>query len=80
MAMAAFFPFYRNHNIRGTIPREPYVWPSIAEASRRAIAVRYSLLNYIYTLFYYAHTEGDTVLRALAWEFPNDETLKTTYW
>ncbi|KAI7973579.1 hypothetical protein EIK77_004185 [Talaromyces pinophilus] len=79
MAMAAFFPFYRNHNIRGTIPQEPYVWSSVAEASRRAIAVRYSLLNYIYTLFYYAHTEGDTVVRALAWEFPNDETLKTTY-
>lgn len=79
MSMAAFFPFYRNHNIRGTISQEPYIWSSVAEASRRAIAVRYSLLNYIYTLFYYAHTEGDTVMRALAWEFPNDETLKATY-
>ncbi|OTB00685.1 glycoside hydrolase family 31 protein [Hypoxylon sp. CI-4A] len=79
MEMAAFFPFYRNHNIRGTIPQEAYVWSSVAEASRRAISIRYSLLNYIYTLFYDANTKGDTVMRALAWEFPNDETLKATY-
>lgn len=79
MELAAFIPFYRNHNIKGTIPQEAYVWSSVAEASRRVLAVRYSLLNYIYTLFYYAHTEGDTVMRALAWEFPNDESLKATF-
>ncbi|QKX61394.1 uncharacterized protein TRUGW13939_08542 [Talaromyces rugulosus] len=79
MSLTAFFPFYRNHNIKGTIPQEAYIWSSVAEASRRAISVRYSLLNYIYTLFYQAHTKGDTVMRALAWEFPNDETLKATY-
>lgn len=79
MAMAAFMPFYRNHNSGSAIPQEPYLWSSVAEASRRAIAVRYSLLNYIYTLFYHASTQGDTVMRALAWEFPNDETLKETY-
>lgn len=37
--------------------------------------IRYSLLTYMYTLFYYAHTEGQTVLRALQWEFPNDASL-----
>jgi alpha-glucosidase len=41
--------------------------------------VRYSLLNYLYTLFYHAHTSGDTVMRALAWEFPADESLRGTY-
>jgi len=51
----------------------------VAEASRRAMAVRYSILNYMYTLFYYAHTEGDTVMRALAWEFPNDISLRETF-
>ncbi|KAI1635011.1 glycoside hydrolase family 31 protein [Biscogniauxia mediterranea] len=79
MALAAFFPFYRNQNIGSAIAQEAYVWSSVAEASRRAMAVRYSLLNYMYTLLYQAHTKGDTVVRALAWEFPNDETLKTTY-
>ncbi|CAJ0547486.1 Ff.00g042400.m01.CDS01 [Fusarium sp. VM40] len=79
MELGAFMPFYRNHNMGGTISQEAYVWSSVAEASRRAIAVRYSLLNYIYTLFYYANTRGDLVMRALAWEFPNDESLKATY-
>ncbi|KNA98281.1 hypothetical protein FOXG_18378 [Fusarium oxysporum f. sp. lycopersici 4287] len=79
MSLGAFMPFYRNHNMGGTISQEAFVWSSVAEASRRAIAIRYSLLNYIYTLFYYANTKGDLVMRALAWEFPNDESLKATY-
>ena len=58
--------------------QEAYVWPSVAEASRRVIAIRYSLLTYMYTLFYFAHTRGDPVLRALMWEFPNDESLRDT--
>jgi alpha-glucosidase len=68
MSLSAFFPFYRNHNVKATIGQEAYRWSSVAEASRRAMSVRYSLLNYMYTLFYYAHTKGDTVMRALAWE------------
>ena len=43
------------------------------------MSVRYSMLTYMYTLFYYAHTKGETVMRALAWEFPNDESLRETY-
>lgn len=38
--------------------------------------IRYSLLPYTYTLFHKANAVGGTVLRALAWEFPNDESLK----
>ncbi|KAK3638754.1 hypothetical protein LTR56_012861 [Elasticomyces elasticus] len=79
MSLSAFFPFYRNHNVKATISQEAYVWSTVAEASRRAIAVRYSLLTYMYTLFYYAYTQGDTVMRALAWEFPNDPSLAGTF-
>lgn len=46
MQLAAFSPFYRNHNVLGAIPQEPYVWDSVAEASRQAIYMRYSLLPY----------------------------------
>jgi alpha-glucosidase (family GH31 glycosyl hydrolase) len=46
MQLSAFTPFYRNHNIKGAIPQEPYRWPSVANASRSAIATRYSLLPY----------------------------------
>ncbi|KAK3686753.1 hypothetical protein LTR37_019503 [Vermiconidia calcicola] len=67
-----------NHYANGKRSQEAYVWPTVAEASRRAISIRYSLLSYIYTLFYYAHTRGDTVMRALAWEFPDDISLRET--
>lgn len=39
------------------------------------MAIRYSLLPYIYTLSHLSHTTGSTIMRALAWEFPNDPTL-----
>lgn len=75
MQLSAFFPFYRNHNTLSANSQEAYIWASVAEASRKAMKIRYSLLPYIYTLFYHAHTTGSTVMRALAWEFPNDPTL-----
>jgi alpha-glucosidase len=75
MQLSAFFPFYRNHNVLAAIPQEPYRWASVAEATRTAIGIRYMLLPYMYTLFYAAHTTGSTVMRALAWEYPDDPTL-----
>lgn len=75
MQLSAFFPFYRNHNILGAIPQEPYVWSSVAEASRRAMRVRYALLPYLYTLMARASLQGSTVMRALAWEFPDEPWL-----
>ncbi|OJD21301.1 hypothetical protein ACJ73_07359 [Blastomyces percursus] len=75
MQLSAFFPFYRNHNVLSTISQEPYVWSSVIDASKSAMAIRYTLLPYMYTLFHQAHTTGSTVMRALAWEFPNDPSL-----
>ncbi|KAF3902501.1 Alpha-glucosidase [Orbilia brochopaga] len=75
MQLSAFFTFYRNHNIISAAPQEAYVWADVATASRTAMAIRYSLLPYFYTLLYHAHKTGSTVLRALAWEFPDDQSL-----
>ncbi|KIW81454.1 hypothetical protein Z517_04479 [Fonsecaea pedrosoi CBS 271.37] len=75
MQLSAFFPFYRNHNTLSANPQEAYVWSSVIDATKTAMNVRFQLLPYLYTLFYYAHTRGDTVMRALAWEFPNDPSL-----
>lgn len=75
MQLSAFFPFYRNHNIQGAIDQEPYVWESVAAATKKAMNIRFQLLPYLYTLFHNAHTKGETVMRALAWEFPNDPSL-----
>ena len=46
MQLSAFMPFYRNHNQRGAMSQEPYRWDSVANASRTAIGIRYSLLPY----------------------------------
>lgn len=75
MQLSAFFPFYRNHNVKGAISQEPYIWADVAEASRKAMAIRYSLLPYMYTLFARAHESGATVMRALSWEFPAEPWL-----
>ncbi|KAJ7623867.1 glycosyl hydrolases family 31-domain-containing protein [Mycena polygramma] len=75
MQLAAFTPFYRNHNIKGAISQEPYVWDSVANASRTAIAVRYALLPYWYSLFANASLSGTPPVRALFWEFPNEPEL-----
>ncbi|GFP53068.1 hypothetical protein ACSS6W_000513 [Trichoderma asperelloides] len=75
MQLSAFFPFYRNHYSSGSLPHEPWRWADVAQYSRDAIAIRYSLLPYMYTLFHHASTVGDTVLRALSWEFPDDPSV-----
>lgn len=56
MQLAAFTPFFRNHNIRGAIPQEPYRWDSVAHATRAATAVRYALLPYWARPFLYSPT------------------------
>ena len=75
MQLSAFFPFYRNHNTLGAISQEPYVWGATMEASKSAMRIRYALLPYMYTLFAMAHLNGTTVMRALAWEFPDEPWL-----
>ncbi|GME82688.1 unnamed protein product [Ambrosiozyma monospora] len=76
MQLGAFFPFYRNHNTVGTIHQEPYCWESVAEATRNATSIRYSLLSYYYTLLAYANLkDGLPVMRALSWVFPGDASL-----
>ncbi|KAL4970759.1 glycosyl hydrolases family 31-domain-containing protein [Aspergillus stella-maris] len=75
MQLSAFFPFYRNHNVLGAISQEPYQWASVIDATKAAMRIRYALLPYFYTLMQNAHSTGSTVMRALAWEFPNDPSL-----
>lgn len=75
MQLSAFFPFYRNHNTLGAISQEPYQWESVIDSSKAAMKIRYAILPYFYTLFHLAHTTGSTVMRALAWEFPQDPSL-----
>ncbi|KAI0399857.1 glycoside hydrolase family 31 protein [Xylaria palmicola] len=75
MQLSAFFPFYRNHNEINAVSQEPYLWPSVTEASKKAMKIRYTLLPYIYTTFYLSHSTGSTTMRALVWEFPDEPWL-----
>ncbi|EPT05586.1 hypothetical protein FOMPIDRAFT_1034256 [Fomitopsis schrenkii] len=75
MQLSAFMPFYRNHNTLGAMSQEPYRWESVANASRTAIAIRYSLLPYWYTLFANSSTYGSPVINALFYEFPDEQEL-----
>ncbi|KXN85898.1 hypothetical protein AN958_10740 [Leucoagaricus sp. SymC.cos] len=91
MWLSAFLPFYHNHNVRGTIPQEPYRWESVANASRTVISVRYRPLPYWvrleicqpcthlmlfqYTLFANSSQYGTPPVRALLFEFPDEPEL-----
>ncbi|KAG0697209.1 glycoside hydrolase family 31 protein [Suillus ampliporus] len=77
MQLSAFVPFYRNHNRYAALPQEPYRWPSVANASRIAIAARYALLPYWYTLFANASMAGLPPVKALFYEFPDEPELFT---
>lgn len=48
MEMSAFFPFYRNHNVKAAISQEAFRWSSVAESTRIVMNIRYSLLTYMY--------------------------------
>ncbi|ORX78974.1 putative alpha-glucosidase [Basidiobolus meristosporus CBS 931.73] len=75
MQLGSLYPFSRNHNGKGNIAQEAYVWPSVAEASRKALHTRYEILPYLYTQFQHAHETGHPVWRPLAFEFPNDQEM-----
>ncbi|XP_054254871.1 sucrase-isomaltase, intestinal-like [Indicator indicator] len=72
MQVGAFYPFSRNHNSEECAPQDPAVFGAdslLVNSSKHYLIIRYTLLPYLYSLFYRAHTRGDTVLRPLLHEF-----------
>ncbi|XP_041323927.1 sucrase-isomaltase, intestinal [Pyrgilauda ruficollis] len=76
MQVGAFYPFSRNHNGEHVIHQDPAVFGAnslLVNSSKHYLNIRYTLLPYLYTLLYKAHTQGDTVTRPLLHEFYSDE-------
>ncbi|XP_033631820.1 sucrase-isomaltase, intestinal-like [Asterias rubens] len=74
MQLGAFYTFSRNHNGKGYKEQDPAAFgDELARVSREILEVRYTLLPFLYTLFYEAHTLGSTVMRPLMHEFVGDK-------
>uniref|UniRef100_A0A8C0UNJ2 Maltase-glucoamylase, intestinal-like n=1 Tax=Cyanistes caeruleus TaxID=156563 RepID=A0A8C0UNJ2_CYACU len=76
MQLGAFYPLARNHNHESSTPQDPAAFGAnsvLVNSSRHYLSIRYHLLPYLYSLFYRAHTRGDTVARPLLHEFYAEE-------
>lgn len=69
----AYQPFFRGHATMNTKRREPWLFgEENTRLIREAIRERYTLLPYLYSLFYHVHMSSDPVMRPLWVEFPDD--------
>ncbi|XP_047731217.1 sucrase-isomaltase, intestinal [Prionailurus viverrinus] len=75
MQLGAFYPFSRNHNGDIYEHQDPAFFGQnslLVNSSRHYLNIRYTLLPFLYTLFYKAHKFGETVARPVLHEFYED--------
>lgn len=77
-AQGVYFPFVRNHNIKGAIDQEPWAFDGqTLNTCRTAIERRYLLMPYIYTAFREASVTGMPVMRPLFMADAKDLSLRS---
>lgn len=69
---AVAYPFYRNHAEISSSDQEAYRWPIVAEAAKKAMSIRYQLLDYMYTAVYRQNQTGLPTLNPLFFNYPED--------
>ena len=81
MSLGVFTPFYRNHSAVDQNYREPWVLPKEnQDIIRNYLNLRYQLMPYIYSNALVASRTGLPLVRTLAIDYTNDNTIyKTTY-
>jgi alpha-glucosidase (family GH31 glycosyl hydrolase) len=78
--LGTLYPFSRNHNTNDSVAQEPWAFgQTLLDVSNNAIRIKYSLINYFYTLMFYASLEGGTVFKPTFFEYPHDQKLQFLY-
>ena len=73
--LGTFYPFFRAHNEINYQKREPWLQSErVQSVIRDAIMLRYDLINYIYTAFYFASTDAVPIFTAMWSEWPKEPT------
>jgi alpha-glucosidase (family GH31 glycosyl hydrolase) len=69
-----YMPFFRAHADISSQMREPWLQsPRVMRIIKDAISTRYSMIHYLYNLFFEAHTNGLPIIRPMWMEFPQNE-------
>jgi len=70
---AAITPFLRSHSVGWVGDKEPWAFgPDFTTINRETVELRYKFLPYLYTLFYEHEKTGESVIRPVWYEFPDD--------
>lgn len=74
--LGVFYPFFRAHNEINYQKREPWLQSErVQNVIRDSINMRYDLIHYIYTAFYYASTEAEPIFKAMWAEWPKEPSF-----
>jgi alpha-glucosidase (family GH31 glycosyl hydrolase) len=76
-ALGSFYPFSRNHNTIEAKPQDPVAMgDTVVAATKNALRIRYTLLPYLYSVFYENFITGHPVIRSANWDSPWDENAE----